>query len=194
MSSKQNKKEQILKAATSLFSQFGLDKTTMDDIAQYLNMGKATLYYYFQNKLEIYKQVVKHETQNIKEEIEKAVQQAPTPQRKIIAYVVARIKYVHKIFKYYGKVRLKEPILRNFPVIDELREDFDQFEKKLIRDLLTKGVEQNVFKIEDVDLATRAFYSGVRGSEYQLAHDDSIENIQEDIETLMNMVFRGIEK
>ena len=194
MANKQNKKEKILETATSLFSKFGLDKTTMNDIADHLQMGKATLYYYFQNKLDIYKEVVKNETEGIKDAILAAIEKADTPQEKIIAYVVTRIENVQEIFNYYGNVRSKEPILPKFPVIDELREDFDNFEKELINQLLTEGIEKDVFKIQDLELATRAFYAGVRGSEYQLAHDNTIDNIQEDIETLMNMIFKGIEK
>jgi len=84
--------------------------------------------------------------------------------------------------------------LPKFPVIDELREDFDNFEKGLIKDLLTEGVEKGVFEIQNLELATRAFYAGIRGSEYQLAQKTPPDNIQKNIETLMNMVFKGIEK
>ena len=53
MAEEQKKKQEILDAAALLFQKFGLNKTTMNDISKHLNIGKATLYYYFKNKQEL---------------------------------------------------------------------------------------------------------------------------------------------
>ena len=55
-------------------------------------------------------------------------------------------------------------------------------------------MKKDVFEIDDIDLAASALYAAVRGSEYQFAHHSPPANIQKYIETLMNMVFKGIEK
>ena len=100
MDKKVEKKEKIVEGATKLFSKFGMDKTTMKEIADFANIGKATLYYYFENKKEIYKEVVKKETEIIKDEIIEAIENAKTQKDKLIAYVVTRLKHVQKICDY----------------------------------------------------------------------------------------------
>jgi AcrR family transcriptional regulator len=40
----------IICKAGELFSRYGYKKTTMDDIADALQKGKSSIYYYFQNK------------------------------------------------------------------------------------------------------------------------------------------------
>jgi AcrR family transcriptional regulator len=42
-----DKKERIITIAEQLFARFGIQKTTMEDIAKKARMGKSTMYYYF---------------------------------------------------------------------------------------------------------------------------------------------------
>ncbi len=45
-----DRKTQIIKAAVKRFSKHGLGKTTLDEIARDLRIGKATIYHYFKSK------------------------------------------------------------------------------------------------------------------------------------------------
>ena len=49
------KRQAILNAAHDQFSQYGLRKTSMDDIARSLDISRASLYSYFENKDEIFR-------------------------------------------------------------------------------------------------------------------------------------------
>lgn len=48
------RKQNILKAAEKRFSRHGLNKTTLNEIARDLRIGKATIYNYFATKEELY--------------------------------------------------------------------------------------------------------------------------------------------
>ncbi|MFW9930098.1 MAG: TetR/AcrR family transcriptional regulator [Candidatus Thorarchaeota archaeon] len=54
MNSKEEKRIKILEAAGECFRQFGYKKTTLDDIGRLVGLNKASLYYYFKNKEEIF--------------------------------------------------------------------------------------------------------------------------------------------
>ena len=45
-----DKKTQIIRAAAKRFARHGLNKTTLDEIARDLRIGKATIYHYFESK------------------------------------------------------------------------------------------------------------------------------------------------
>ena len=66
----EDKKERILTIAQKIFSRFGIQKTTMDEIAKKARIGKATLYYYFKNKEDIFREVIQKESTILKENIE----------------------------------------------------------------------------------------------------------------------------
>lgn len=53
------KRDVIIGAAKKRFSHFGVAKTTMNEIADDLSISKASLYYYFPDKLNLYAAVLK---------------------------------------------------------------------------------------------------------------------------------------
>lgn len=55
------RKQQILKAAAKRFSRHGLNKTTLEEIARDLRIGKATIYHYFDTKEELFFQTIEWE-------------------------------------------------------------------------------------------------------------------------------------
>ncbi len=55
------RKIQILKAAVKRFAKHGLNKTTLDEIARDLRIGKATIYHYFNSKEELFYETIKWE-------------------------------------------------------------------------------------------------------------------------------------
>ena len=53
------KQEAIIEAAIKRFAHFGVSKTTMAEIAADLSFSKASLYYYFPDKLNLFAAVFK---------------------------------------------------------------------------------------------------------------------------------------
>ncbi|MBT3564129.1 TetR/AcrR family transcriptional regulator [Pseudomonadales bacterium] len=54
---KDDKREAIIQAASKQFSQYGYRKTAMDDISKRMGISRASLYSYFDNKDEIFRNV-----------------------------------------------------------------------------------------------------------------------------------------
>lgn len=48
------RKSQIIKAAAKRFARHGLNKTTLDEVARDIRIGKATIYHYFTSKDDLY--------------------------------------------------------------------------------------------------------------------------------------------
>src|SRR5690606_41814195 len=54
------RKEEIVEVALKRFAHYGFNKTTMNEVADDLNITKANLYYYYPDKLELIKDVIRH--------------------------------------------------------------------------------------------------------------------------------------
>ena len=63
------KKLQIIKAAAKRFDKHGINKTTLNEIARDLRIGKATLYGYFNSKEDIFFSVLEWEGSQYLEEV-----------------------------------------------------------------------------------------------------------------------------
>ncbi|ULT26448.1 TetR/AcrR family transcriptional regulator [Sphingobacterium sp. E70] len=57
MNKKEQVKERIGQAAMECFERYGLEKTTLDDIAKAVGLNKTSLYYYYKNKEDIFIEV-----------------------------------------------------------------------------------------------------------------------------------------
>ncbi|QQS37741.1 MAG: TetR/AcrR family transcriptional regulator [Ignavibacteriales bacterium] len=63
------KKIQIIKAAEKRFARHGLHKTTLNEIARDLRIGKASIYHYFESKDELYYASLEYEVSLLIEDV-----------------------------------------------------------------------------------------------------------------------------
>jgi AcrR family transcriptional regulator len=63
------RKDQLIKAASKRFSKLGYYKTTLEEVARDIRIGKATIYHYFQSKDELYNDVLEWESNYVIEKI-----------------------------------------------------------------------------------------------------------------------------
>lgn len=68
-----NRKRLIVDAATKSFSQFGYKATTMDQVAKVASVGKGTIYTFYSNKEELFKEIVQELIQEMKHEAEDSI-------------------------------------------------------------------------------------------------------------------------
>ena len=66
---KTDRKTQIIKAAVKRFARHGLNKTTLDEIARDLRIGKATIYHYFKSKDELFFETINYDSNLILNDI-----------------------------------------------------------------------------------------------------------------------------
>lgn len=63
------RKQQIIKAAAKRFARHGLAKTTLDEVARDIRIGKATIYHYFTSKDDLFFATLKWECENFIDQI-----------------------------------------------------------------------------------------------------------------------------
>ncbi|WP_026692673.1 TetR/AcrR family transcriptional regulator [Peribacillus kribbensis] len=73
-----DRKQSILKAASKSFSLFGYKATTMDQVAKIANVGKGTIYTFFHNKEELFKEIVQGLIQEMMNAAEETLDTAAT--------------------------------------------------------------------------------------------------------------------
>ena len=64
-----DRKAQIILAAVKRFSKHGMSKTTLDEIAGDIRIGKATIYHYFESKEQLFFESLRYETESFIEAI-----------------------------------------------------------------------------------------------------------------------------
>ena len=84
---RKERKLRILEGALRVFNDVGIEKTTMDEIAHESGFGKATLYYYFSSKDDVFVYIMEHGWKQLWEGIESRVVENIGPRKKFIVII-----------------------------------------------------------------------------------------------------------
>lgn len=185
-------KEIIINAARTIFARFGFDKTTMNDIAKAAHKAKSSLYHYFRNKENIFREVVERESDVLKKKIVTAVKSKDHPKEKLSVYIITRMEILDQLANYYSA--LKDEYLKHYGFIEKLRQQHLVDEIEMIKKILEEGHKKAVFYVEDLDMTAAAIVTALRGLEYPWATDKRFSDTKKSINNILGILFDGIVK
>ncbi len=141
-----DRKNQIIRAAAKRFARHGLNKTTLDEVARDIRIGKATIYHYFTSKDDLYFATLKWECENFIDQVKIILERDSD-------------SLTQKLTDYFGQ---KEIVSENNKLIHEalltffIEKSFKQEldiinwmltkESELIKQFLTKHYSQRIKK------------------------------------------------
>jgi TetR/AcrR family transcriptional repressor of mexJK operon len=140
------KREAIIEAAQKRFNHFGVSKTTMNEIADDLSISKASLYYYFPDKLNVYAAVLKKIIE-AEEVLKKEIIKETDPGEALFHYLDDRTEF---IIQHYNILEYLKTIGTNVPV--ELEPIFNSArsrEKTRITNIISMGVDEHKITADD---------------------------------------------
>ena len=152
------KRDEILRAGSECFARFGFDKTTLDDIGQRAGLNKASLYYYFKNKEEIFIAVVLAETQAFIANLKVKALAFPDVRKQLKFFLTERIRRSGEII-HLTKISV-DNLIKLEPMFDAVYEETKAKEVAFLTDLLKKGVAENAFSFPEpsASVAESLFY------------------------------------
>ncbi len=189
---KDERRDRIIESARELFARFGLKKTTMDEIAEKCGMSKATLYYYFQNKEDVFKSVIKKELDLFKKIVQETLSKENSPQEKLRAFIVARFTRIKEIANYYSTI--KDEYLEHYAFVEKERTEFTNWEIQIIQSILDEGVQKGIFETSDSKLTAVVITYALKGLEFPWSIEKDMIDIETAIDLMLPVFFRGIEK
>jgi TetR/AcrR family transcriptional regulator len=163
--SQDQKREAIIEAALKRFAHFGVAKTTMTEIGNDLSLSKASLYYYFPDKLNLYAAVLKSITQATEKEGDVLLNKEDDPIKAILLFIDMRTDFIikyHNILEYLNTFSPTSIPPELEPLFTELRGR----ELNRIVHILEKGKEQERFKIKDSKRTAELFFDFLEGFRY----------------------------
>ncbi len=150
-----SKPQKIIEAARKRFRYYGIQKTTMQEIAQDAGIAVGTLYLYFSNKDELVVACAEEFAERHREEIAAILASRHSAEEKLRKYVVARFRQAKEI---RGNSRYAVEIAR---AVFRVKPDRLEEEGLLMWDAITKilklGVERRVFKIANPAVDAKIF-------------------------------------
>ena len=139
------RQDRILSSALDVFKANGLEGATMDSIAEKAGFGKATLYYYFSSKEEVFLGIMEEGWKSLLASLEVIIQEEQSPRMtfiKILVQIAQNAKHKPNLYEF----------LFQAPKAINLTEFDDQKWKKhqgklysILQGLLEDGIERKEF-------------------------------------------------
>jgi AcrR family transcriptional regulator len=192
------KKEEIKAASIKSFAAYGYSKTTLEDIASMLGMKKNSLYYYFESKEALFRELVESEINEHFVFLKEIISEQLPADEKIIKIITSLSEFIRqRTLKYALKLSAYIEISK---VIKNEFHDLQKNECQIIQTILKEGIESNLFKPHDTMLIARdigylvpaIFRSYYTDSDAEFVHEVDFEIISSLVTRLINYIIDGI--
>jgi AcrR family transcriptional regulator len=178
-------REDILEAAAQIFRQKGFHGASMSDIADAVNLQKASLYHHVSSKQEILLEILDRALQLLLERISSITAQNIPADKKLrlmiheYMQILAENVDLATVLLFEHRALERRQHARHVPTRD-------QFES-LWRDVLEEGVNKKLFKCNDIPLAVRALLGLMNWTItwYRPDGEKTIEQISDDYSNLL---------
>ncbi len=146
-------KNQIIKTATDLFAQYGLKKTTMEEIAENVGIAKATIYLYFESKEKLFAAIVNKEIEEYFQKLESAITICSSPEEKFKTFVRSFFEIIFDYINLYNIAFNTISEINNLmPTLQGELEQFYARVSEIIRNILQQGIADGSFRKIEIDL------------------------------------------
>jgi len=192
------KVREIVKVARNRFAHYGFSKVTMEEIAADVGMGKASLYYYFAKKEDLFKSVIQKEQDLFVEEIENLIRQNLTATKKLEDYVSKRLEYFQQLINLatlnvHSLVDIKS-------MFKELFKKFEDQELVLLQKIFDEGKAKGEFDKSMTEKTTKIFLHLLQGLRLRIIKSINInrtekvdyDKLREEMMTFTDIFSKGI--
>lgn len=188
----EGKRQKIIKAAVTVFSQKGFHEAKVDEIAQLADVGKGTVYEYFSSKTELFQEMFKAGMEfyinNVKIELKPGLSAG----EKLIKMARLHFRFIVK-YRDLARITMTEHTYFN--------EDFRKWayesrtaKIELIKQIIDEGITNGEFRSVDSHAASLAFM-GALGSVFpQVVFSKDKTSYNSLLEPIMDILFNGLEK
>lgn len=199
MENKKSKREAIIYSALELFERDGFHKTKVEEIAKRANVGKGTIYEYFDSKKDLFCQMIQYMLDRYIDITKEVVEEDVDP----ITKLHNLLKLQLELTKIHGSLghMIQVQVIKS-GVGKDLKPIFIEFRRNqinVIEEIIKEGIQAKLFKNVDSYMAALFFIGGSN----QFAFEQNCmadcwyeqkDEIKLDVEEFINAFLAGLEK
>jgi AcrR family transcriptional regulator len=145
----------ILATAQKRFGQYGLAKTTMQEIADDMGMSKASIYYYFPDKQQLYMAVIEREHEQFLEMVNVTLKSLKDPVEMLHQYSSLRLQHIGSMLNL-SRISNEEMQGLKSLMADNWKK-YRLRENEVVCRILKSGMNKGIFKIREPEEIANLF-------------------------------------
>jgi TetR/AcrR family transcriptional regulator, biofilm operon repressor len=198
-SKKELNKEKIQQAAFKCVARFGFEKTTMDDIAREVGLNKASLYYYYKNKEEIFLEITTTATRAFLETLQAStLALGGDVKAKVRHFLFERALYYVRMVE---QAHISEETIRQVEhLFWEQIQDVEAQENQFLQEILEKAIAEgqlkahNTARMAPLLVALSETLKRKAKEKFPAARDSSpiAQEVGENLDLLLDLIFSSL--
>lgn len=158
----------ILSAAQKRFGLYGVEKTTMREIAEDLNISKGALYYYFSDKEHLLKAVIEKEQDEFMALFQSKIEMMDDPEEMLLEYIKTRSEHFRSLLNL-SRFRMND-FWALKPIMESTWHSFHAKEVEIIESIFLLGIKKQIFIMEDAKEIAELFLEILKGLRHSELH------------------------
>jgi len=155
----------ILDAAQQRFACYGFGKTSMEEIAADIGLCKASLYYYFATKEDLFLAVIAREQKEFIDKMELRISKSTSSVSKLQDYILNQLVLLKKLDNL--RILNQQAAHELNPILSMVFKAFAQEERRLMFTIVQEGVSSGEFKAASVEKTSRLLVSILQGLRFK---------------------------
>lgn len=181
-----------MQVAAKMFSKYGFQKTTVDEIARTAHKAKGSVYYYYASKEDLFKAVVEQEINVLKAGLTRVIIDSTDANGMIRNYLMNRMILMKNATNYHET--LKADFIESYEFLSQVRESFTRFEIEVMKGILDRGVRENAFQIQDTLATSQVIILAIKAIEIPFYHQHRLSEYEQTIIELIDILVKGLGK
>lgn len=191
------RQEHILDAAIKRFSHFGIQKTTLTEVAEDLSMSKQSLHYYFPDKQSLVAAVEEKITTEYIEEIRKETKGVSSVEAALLKMIEVRQRFFEKYYMLAEQVRGNDLLIADAAAV---KKKVSEKELVLLVELFQNGATSGELKPFDVEktasllLDTLTAFSHCINEKKGLPEPQDFQAVFQKQKEVLHIFYNGLKK
>lgn len=153
-----SKSTQILEAALQIFARFGYRQATMELIAGKLGMTKSSLYFYCNNKEDLYNKAVEYALLKWQSSVKESIDQETDIVRKLVVLAKSSIGYLSKDDNL-RTIIINDPQIQSITPSEDRYPNVGHASYNMLKQIIQQGMDEKRFRAMDIEHVTGFLYS-----------------------------------
>lgn len=181
--------EQILHVATGLFLEYGFQKVSIDDVAKAAGMTKATVYYYFGSKADLFIETMTSLMRRIRERIESLLSKDEPLYDRLLGVAIGHLRATMS-FDLDGYMRETKTELTDDQILAMKAAEEQVYH--LIEQGIVTSIEEGEVPEINAKFAAHAYISLLRVGNYKLPEGDPLfARVEDAAQQIVDVFWKG---
>ena len=188
----EQRKNEILDAASIVFSKYGFAKTTIEQIAKQANLGKGTVYQYFKSKKELFLLVGRNGMDRLKDAVLGEIEKEEDPIRQIEIAIKTYLLFFQKNSNLAGILMHEQGEFKR----EAQKRYFEHYygHIDMMKRIFKTAIKKGLFRDVDVESVNYVLISMLNGLVYMWQAEGMKYSLTDKIPMVHKIFFTGIVK